>query len=163
MVVAQVSAGDRAGLGWTYGSAGCSVVINDELSPVVVGKEVFEVGRVHDEMVRACRNIGRPGVGGHAISAVDIAVWDLKARLLDLPLCDLLTRHRDDVPVYGSGGFTNYGDELTSSQIERWVDELGIPAHLRNRLALDVTAGEYGYAENYFATMVAAGQSTACR
>lgn len=79
MVVAQVSAGDRAGLGWTYGSAGRSVVINDELSPVVVGKEVFEVGRVHDEMVRACRNIGRPGVGGHAISAVDIAVWDLKA------------------------------------------------------------------------------------
>ena len=57
-------------------------------------------------MHRACRNLGTRGLVMQAISAVDIALWDLKARLLDVPLTDLFGRARDTVPVYGSGGFT---------------------------------------------------------
>ena len=59
-------------------------------------------------MVKAVRNAGRPGAVGYAISAVDVALWDLKARVLGLPLHRLLGGVRDEVPVYGSGGFTSY-------------------------------------------------------
>ena len=68
-------------------------------------------------MVRAIRNLGRPGVSSMAISAVDTALWDLKARLLDLPLVTLLGASRDAVPVYGSGGFTSYSVEQLQSQL----------------------------------------------
>jgi L-alanine-DL-glutamate epimerase-like enolase superfamily enzyme len=78
-------------------------------------------------MVDAVRNIGRPGVASAAIAAVDIAVWDLKAKLLDLSLADLLGRCHDEVPVYGSGGFTSYTDEQLLDQLCRWVHEARIP------------------------------------
>ena len=66
-----------------------------------------------------------PAWSHSAISAVDIALWDLKARLLGVALSDLFGRCRDDAPVYGSGGFTTYDDATLSSQLERWVGELG--------------------------------------
>ena len=67
-------------------------------------------------MAKAVRNVGRPGTVGYAISAVDVALWDLKARLLGLPLHRLLGAVRDEVPVYGSGGFTTYDeDQLRAS------------------------------------------------
>ncbi len=78
-------------------------------------------------MVRACRNLGRPGVVSCAIAAVDIALWDLKARLLDLPLCRLLGQVHQQVPVYGSGGFTRYDDAQLRAQLELWAHELQIP------------------------------------
>jgi L-alanine-DL-glutamate epimerase-like enolase superfamily enzyme len=77
-------------------------------------------------MVHAIRNLGRPGVCSMAISAVDAALWDLKARLLELPLCYLLGAVRESVPVYGSGGFTTYSLERLASQLGGWVRE-GIP------------------------------------
>ena len=60
-------------------------------------------------MVRIVRNIGWPGVAACAISAVDIALWDLKAKSLDVPLATCWAG-ADTVPVYGSGGFTSYND-----------------------------------------------------
>lgn len=73
-------------------------------------------------MLREVRNLGRPGLASAAISAVDVALWDLKARLLGLPLCDLLGRVRDGVPVYGSSGFTSYDDERLAAQLGTWVE-----------------------------------------
>ena len=61
-----------------------------------------------------------------AISAIDVAFWDLKARLLDLPLVELLGHARPKVPIYGSGGFTSYPVERLCDQLAQWVDE-GIP------------------------------------
>jgi L-alanine-DL-glutamate epimerase-like enolase superfamily enzyme len=61
-----------------------------------------------------------------AIAAVDVALWDLKARLLGLPLCRLLGTVRDRVPIYGSGGFTSYDDERLQRQLSGWVEQ-GIP------------------------------------
>jgi L-alanine-DL-glutamate epimerase-like enolase superfamily enzyme len=87
---------------------------------------VLDVPGTNQAMLRACRNLGRPGVAACAISAVDVALWDLKARLLDVPLAGLLGRAHDEVPVYGSGGFTTYDDETTRAQLERWVGA-GIP------------------------------------
>ena len=77
-------------------------------------------------MVAAIRNLGRPGIASMAISAVDTALWDLKARLLELPLVTLLGAVHDAVPVYGSGGFTSYSIEQLQEQLAGWV-AAGIP------------------------------------
>src|SRR5919197_3832307 len=77
-------------------------------------------------MATGLRNAGRPGIGFCALSAVDLALWDLKARLLELPLVDLVGRSRDEVPVYGSGGFTSYSLDRIREQLGGWVEQ-GIP------------------------------------
>ena len=127
-VVALVNAGGRTGTGWTYGSPACKTVIDGKLAGVVVGSDPMAVGAANEAMVRRCRNLGRPGVGAHAISALDVALWDLKARLLDVSVSRLLGRHRDRVPVYGSGGFTTYDDVTTRQQVEHWIGDLGVGA-----------------------------------
>jgi len=76
---------------------------------------------------RACRNLGRPDVVSCAIAAVELAMWDLKARLLGLPLCRLLGQVHEQVPVYGSVGFTSYDDAQLRAQLELWTQELRIP------------------------------------
>ena len=85
MVVVLVRAGTTTGIGWTYGPAECGSVVRSTLAPLVVGSDPLENGATFDRMVRAVRNAGRQGAVGYAISAVDIALWDLKARLLELP------------------------------------------------------------------------------
>jgi L-alanine-DL-glutamate epimerase-like enolase superfamily enzyme len=77
-------------------------------------------------MQSAVRNLGQQGIAAMAISAVDIALWDLKARLLGVALADLLGRFHARAPVYGSGGFTSYSNERLASQLAGWVEQ-GIP------------------------------------
>jgi L-alanine-DL-glutamate epimerase-like enolase superfamily enzyme len=77
-------------------------------------------------MGRALRNAGRPGIGAMAVAAVDLALWDLRARLLGLPLVDAIGRTRESVPVYGSGGFCNYALDRLREQLGGWVAQ-GIP------------------------------------
>lgn len=127
MVVVAAGSGDEQGIGWTYAAPACKSVIDATLADQVLGLDVMSVPRANAVMVRSCRNLGRPGVAACAISAVDIALWDLKARVLDVSLADLFGRARDDVPIYGSGGFTTYSDEETEAQLRTWVDEWRIP------------------------------------
>src|SRR5438270_501263 len=82
--------------------------------------------RAWSAMVHALRNLGRPGVASMAISAVDVALWDLHARLLDAPLVGVLGAAHESVPVYGSGGFTPYTREKLQEQLAAWVAQ-GIP------------------------------------
>ncbi|MDQ3886663.1 MAG: mandelate racemase [Actinomycetota bacterium] len=127
MVLVEVRSGDAHGTGWTYGPPACAPVVSDQLADVVVGGDALNVGAAFDAMVKTVRNAGRAAAVGYAISAVDIALWDLKARLLGLPLYRLLGAVRDDVPVYGSGGFTSYGEARLRAQLEGWVDAQHIP------------------------------------
>ena len=126
MVVVEAHAGGETGLGYTYGSRACRVLVDELLAPAVVERDAFAVSAAWDAMVAACRNAGAVGAASMAIAAVDLALWDLKARLLGLPLVTLLDPVRDEVPVYGSGGFTS----MTAAELERqlggWV-EMGIP------------------------------------
>ena len=92
---------------------------------VVRGRDAMAVPGSWSAMVAAIRNLGRPGIASMAISAVDAALWDLKARLLDLPLVTLLGAVRDAAPVYGSGGFTSYSIE----QLQRPARRLGRRRH----------------------------------
>jgi L-alanine-DL-glutamate epimerase-like enolase superfamily enzyme len=126
MTVVEVRAGDTVGTGWTYGSPGCGTVVTGTLAAVVTGRDALDVGGIWTAMVAKVRNDTRQGVAGYAISAVDVALWDLKARLLGLPLHRLLGAVRDAVPVYGSGGFTTYSDGQLRDQLDGWVRQ-GIP------------------------------------
>jgi L-alanine-DL-glutamate epimerase-like enolase superfamily enzyme len=127
VVLVQVAGGDAVGTGWTYAPTASGDVIHETLAAVVQDRSCWDVTGAHEAMVRAVRNMGRPGVAGCAISAVDTALWDLKARLLGLPLHHLLGAVNADVPVYGSGGFTTYGKAQLHDQFASWVEDQRIP------------------------------------
>jgi L-alanine-DL-glutamate epimerase-like enolase superfamily enzyme len=127
MVLVTARAGGELGIGWTYAAAAAGSVVSDVLAGVVTGRSAFDVAGAAEAMARAVRNIGRGGIAATAISAVDIALWDLKARLLGLPVASLLGRARQDVPVYGSGGFTSYDENQTREPLSGWVQKDGIP------------------------------------
>jgi len=119
-VVVTVHAGGQHGLGWTYSTAAAAGIVRDHLAPAVAGRSAADIVGCWTAMHRACRNLGTRGVVMHAISAVDVALWDLKAKLLRIPLVRLLGRCRDEVPVYGSGGFTSMTDDQLAEQVESW-------------------------------------------
>ncbi|MEO7217022.1 MAG: enolase C-terminal domain-like protein [Gemmatimonadaceae bacterium] len=123
MVVVEVSGGGVTGIGYTYADAAAAVVIRDTLANVVRGQDAMANGMIWAAMVASIRNLGRPGICAMAISAVDGALWDLKARLLDVALVTLLGAVRDSVPVYGSGGFTSYSVAKLQRQLAGWVEE----------------------------------------
>ena len=127
LVIAHVAAGGRTGLGYTYGSGACKPLIEGELAAAVTGRDALDTGAALEAMVRAVRNLGRPGLASYAISAVETALWDLKGTLLGVPVLALLGAVRDTVPVYGSGGFTTYDEPAARTQLEHWVNVLGIP------------------------------------
>ena len=126
IVVVEAHAGGQTGLGYTYGDVAAGTVIESVLREVVAGRDAMAVGAAWEAMGRACRNLGRPGIASMAIAAVDTALWDLKARLLELPLATLLDPLRTAVPVYGSGGFTSYDDRRLAEQLGGWAGQ-GIP------------------------------------
>ena len=127
IVVVHVHAGGHTGLGYTYAHDAAAALIHSKLANVIHQFDALSPQRAWDAMLREVRNIGLPGVAAMAISAVDCALWDLKARLLGLPLARLLGQVHDAVPIYGSGGFTSYSPERLQEQLRGWVEQ-GIPA-----------------------------------
>jgi L-alanine-DL-glutamate epimerase-like enolase superfamily enzyme len=121
IVVVRATAAGETGLGYTYGSPACRTLIAERLAAVVKGLPALEVPAAWQAMRRAVRNEGLAGQVAMAISAVDTALWDLAARLLDVPLCVLLGTVRERVPVYGSGGFCSYDDATLSAQLGGWA------------------------------------------
>lgn len=125
-VVVEVSAGGRTGLGYTYSDVAAGHLIGSKLADVIRGHDPFATAALHSDMRNALRNLGAVGLGAMALSAVDAALWDLKARLLDTSLVRVLGAARDSVPIYGSGGFTSYSVERLRDQLAGWVEQ-GIP------------------------------------
>ncbi|MBV8233332.1 MAG: hypothetical protein JO329_25435 [Planctomycetaceae bacterium] len=121
LVLAEATAGGKTGLGYSYADTATAALIRDSLAEVVRGRDAMAVPGAWSAMVAAIRNLGRPGIASMAISAVDSALWDLKARLLDMPLVTLLGAVRDAAPVYGSGGFTSYSLERLRDQLGGWA------------------------------------------
>jgi L-alanine-DL-glutamate epimerase-like enolase superfamily enzyme len=125
MVLVEISAAGERGLGYTYASAAAAAIIDDVLAEVIRGQSVMDIPALWTAMVGAVRNLGWRGVCASAISAVDVALWDLKAKLLGVPLFTLLGAARASVPIYGSGGFTSYSVERLQEQLAGWVEQEG--------------------------------------
>ncbi|HVA89185.1 MAG TPA: enolase C-terminal domain-like protein [Chloroflexota bacterium] len=123
LVLVEVSGGGMEGLGYTYADTATACLIRDLLTAKVIGLDAMDTPGCWEAMVRAIRNLGRPGISSMAISAVDVALWDLKSRLLDLSLTTLLGAVRESVPIYGSGGFTSYSIGQLQKQLGGWVKQ----------------------------------------
>jgi L-alanine-DL-glutamate epimerase-like enolase superfamily enzyme len=125
LVVVEVEGGGKQGLGYTYSHACIVGLILTALADAVGGQDCLDPPTAWLAMQRTVRNLGREGLAATAISAVDAALWDLKAKLVGLPLASLLGCCRDAVPIYGSGGFTSYSDDELRQQLAGWVEEDG--------------------------------------
>jgi L-alanine-DL-glutamate epimerase-like enolase superfamily enzyme len=121
MVLVQLKANGKSGLGYTYADAATAKLTQTLLKGVVEGKDVFSHGDIWLALLRHVRNLGETGITQMAIAAIDNALWDLRARLLNLPLVSLLGAVRASIPVYGSGGFTSYNDAQLTEQLGGWA------------------------------------------
>ena len=125
LIVAWVAAGDETGIGYTYSGPAAVGVVAGTLATVLLGADAMDPPAAWKAMQAAVRNLGRDGVCATAISAADIAMWDLKAKLHRTPLANLLGRYRSEVAIYGSGGFTSYDDARLATQLAAWVEREG--------------------------------------
>lgn len=123
LVVVEAEAAGVRGLGYTYSDAAAAEIVRRRLGACVVDRDAMDVPAAWQAMRASVRNIGLAGVAAAAISAVDVALWDLKARLLELPLVRLLGSARESVPVYGSGGFTSVSRAQLAEELAGWVEE----------------------------------------
>lgn len=125
LVVVRI--GTRAGEGWgyTYADIATAILIEKTLCAALKDHDAMAIPECWMIMRRAIRNMGRPGIASMAIAAVDMALWDLKARVLNIPLIMLFGRAQDGIPIYGSGGFTSYTDQQLEDQLGTW-DKQGI-------------------------------------
>ncbi len=121
LVLVEATAGGKEGLGYSYADVATGKLIQSLLSEAVRRRNAFDIPGAHAGMVRKIRNLGRPGIASMAISAVDNALWDLKAKLLGVSLLDLLGARHQRAMVYGSGGFTSYSVEKLQEQLGNWA------------------------------------------
>ncbi len=122
IIVVEVTAGPVIGLGYSYAAPAAANVVRDTLARAIRGADPMATGAAWAAMVHAIRNQGRPGVVGSAISAVDVALWDLKTKLLNCSIADAVGCCHATVPAYGSGGFTSLDDHELAEQLGQWAD-----------------------------------------
>ncbi len=122
LVWVEVDAGGSTGVGFTYADRSVAVLIDGKLSGAIEGLDALDIPACRRAMTGVMRNLGRPGISSMALSAVDIALWDLKAKLLDLSLVKLLGAARPVVAAYGSGGFTSYSPDQLRKQLSDWAE-----------------------------------------
>src|SRR2546421_1600625 len=125
MILVEATGANKKGFGYTYGDVSVAYFIDGVLKKMVTGEDLMQIPFINQSMMRAIRNNGTCGLSMMALSAVDNALWDLKARVLNLPLCNLIGKVKDEMLIYGSGGFTSYDHKQLEEQFEHWM-RLGI-------------------------------------
>lgn len=123
MILVEIKASGKTGIGYTYADQSVASFIDKKLKSVVIEMDALNIPAIFEALKISIRNEGNCGMAYMALSAVDNALWDLKAKLLDLPLCKLIGQVRDQVLIYGSGGFTSYNEEQLTSQLNGWADK----------------------------------------
>jgi L-alanine-DL-glutamate epimerase-like enolase superfamily enzyme len=123
LVLVEVACGGETGIGYTYGDASIAWYVESKLADEVVGHPALDVQGAWAGMQRAARNDGPFGLARYAVSAIDVALWDLKARLLGVPLASLLGRFHRGVPAYASGGFTSLSEGRLWEQLGGWAND----------------------------------------
>lgn len=115
------------GVGYTLGYDASELIadaVEQLLADVVLGENPHDTGRLWREMFDGTVQVGRKGLLLRAISIVDIALWDLKAKDAGLPLSQYLGAVRESVPAYASGGYYRDGKGLSGlrEEMQRYVD-----------------------------------------
>lgn len=115
MCVVQVTTEQGlTGIGVTYHEVGGEAIkelIEKYFAPKLIDRDPFQTEAIWEELFHYARGVGRKGLSFCALSAVDIALWDLKGKILDLPLYCLLGGNEKQVPIYASGGWTSHDDD----------------------------------------------------
>ena len=111
------------GLGIGQASPGVRQVIEAGLKDLLIGQDPFDIEKIWNDMFWRVRGYGRKGVAFCALSAVDIGLWDLKAKALHLPLYKLLGAYTDSVPIYGSGGWTNFSERELVEEMAGYAEQ----------------------------------------
>lgn len=112
------------GLGVTYHEVGGEAtreLIRRNMAPRLIGRDPLESEALWQEFFHYLRGVGRKGLTFCALSAVDIALWDLKGKIAGLPVCRLLGGNLTRVPVYASGGWTSYDDDQLVDEMKGMV------------------------------------------
>jgi L-alanine-DL-glutamate epimerase-like enolase superfamily enzyme len=123
LVLVEINAADKIGVGYTYANEAAAIVVEKSLKKIIINANALDIPLLNAKMIASIRNDGQTGIAMMAVSAVDNALWDLKAKLFNAPLCNLLGKAKDSMLVYGSGGFTSYNKKQLQQQLNGWVDE----------------------------------------
>ncbi len=121
LVAVELAAAGERGFGYTYAEEATAKLVETALAEILLDNDGFAIPALRAVMRRKVRNLGSRGIAAMAISAVDTALWDLKARVLGVPLLALLGQRRAEVAAYGSGGFTSYPPERLERQLGGWA------------------------------------------
>ncbi len=122
IVLVELWAGDESGIGYTYGNRAIAKVAEHLFARCLTGRSPLDIAALNVAMIGALRNSGSRGIAAMAVSMLDVALWDLKARLLGCSVSQLMGKVHDRVPIYGSGGFTSYSDSRLTQQLTDWVN-----------------------------------------
>ena len=124
---------DDGAIGWGEAfSYNCmpavQAMIDATVAPILIGRDAARVTSLMREVQQALHLFGRYGITMFAISAVDIALWDIAAKRAGLPLGQLLGGSATPAPVPGYASLLRYGDrERVASKVRAALDE-GYPA-----------------------------------
>lgn len=123
LILVNIKAGGKTGIGYSYANEATAFLIDKTLKQLVIGKNAFDIPGINFFLTQQIRNSGTCGITMMAISAIDNALWDLKAKLLNMPLCLLLGKVKDNMLIYGSGGFTSYNKQQLQNQFGDWATQ----------------------------------------
>jgi L-alanine-DL-glutamate epimerase-like enolase superfamily enzyme len=121
LVLCEIRAGNQTGLGYTYGNQATASVADQLASKCLLHRPALDIPRLHLSMLEKVRNDGSRGIASMAISALDVGLWDLKAKLMGVSLIDLFGAGHTSVAAYGSGGFTTYSNQQLAAQLSGWA------------------------------------------
>lgn len=126
VIVTQVRASDGTvaqGFTWTPGIGARAIqeLVVEELHPLVEGRPAESPAVTWDRMAAHLRHVGGGGISTLAMASVDIALWDLRARLARLSMVDLIGRRHSRVPVYASGVNRHLSLPELEDQVKRWA------------------------------------------
>lgn len=123
LVLVEIEAANKKGIGYTYANESAAFLIEKNLKDLVLQRNALDIARINDSLTQQIRNSGTCGISMMAISAIDNALWDLKAKIFEVPLCKLLGQVKDSMLIYGSGGFTSYNKKQLQQQFEHWAEQ----------------------------------------
>ena len=123
LILCEIHAAGEIGFGYSYGNQATAFVADYLAGKCLLHRSPLDIPALHTSMLQQVRNDGSRGIASMAISALDVALWDLKAKLLGSSLVDLLGAVHASVAAYGSGGFTTYSNQQLAAQLSGWSAE----------------------------------------